>query len=131
MTYDAHVHHAVARKWFESLPAAARLFFCRITQLGLLRLLTAEAVMGADRARSQQQAWEAYDRWLEDERVDFLTEPNGLEAQFRAFTRSAQASPKDWGDSYLAAFAQAARLTIVTFDRAFQNKAKDFLLLGS
>ena len=85
--------------------------------------------MGPDQAKSQQEAWKAYDRWLEDERVEFLDEPSGLETHFRALTRSPQASPKDWADSYLVAFAQASRLTVVTFDQGFQNKAKDLVLL--
>jgi uncharacterized protein len=129
LTYDRHVHHVTARGWFEGLEPTARLFFCRLTQLGLLRLLCAAAVMGPDQAKSQQEAWKAYDRWLEDERVEFLDEPSGLETHFRALTRSPLASPKDWADSYLAAFAQASRLTVVTFDQGFQNKAKDLLLL--
>jgi len=129
LTYDRHVHHITARHWFERLAPLARLFFCRLTQLGLLRLLSAPAVMGPDQAKSQQDAWKAYDRWLEDGRVEFLDEPGGLETQFRALTQSLPASPKEWADSYLAAFAHASRLTVVTFDRAFQNKAKDLLLL--
>ena len=129
LSYDRHVHHFAALRWFEALAPTSRLFFCRLTQLGLLRLLSASAVMGPDHAKSQQEAWKAYDLWLDDQRVEFLDEPSGLETAFRALTRSAQASPKEWADSYLAAFAQAARLTVVTFDRAFQNKAKDLLLL--
>ena len=129
LTYERHVHHVIARKWFEALAPTARLFFCRLTQLGLLRLLTAAAVMGPDQVKSQQEAWKAYDRWLEDERVEMLEEPEELEAHFRTLTRSGHASPKDWADSYLAAFAQASRLTIVTFDQAFQGKAKDLHLL--
>ena len=58
-----------------------------------------------------------------------MDEPSGLETQFRALARSSRASPKDWADSYLAAFAQTSRLTIVTFDHALQNKAKDLVLL--
>jgi toxin-antitoxin system PIN domain toxin len=129
LTYERHIHHVIARKWFEGLAPTARLFFCRLTQLGLLRLLTAAAVLGPDRVKSQQEAWKAYDRWLEDERVEMLDEPEGIEAHFRALTRSARASPKDWADSYLAAFAQASRLTVVTFDQAFQGKVKDLHLL--
>ena len=37
--------------------------------------------------------------------------------------------PKDWGDSYLAAFASAAQLTVVTFDRTFSNKVRSSILL--
>ncbi|PYT70053.1 MAG: VapC toxin family PIN domain ribonuclease [Acidobacteria bacterium] len=129
LSYDRHVHHMAALRWFEGLAPTSRLFFCRLTQLGLLRLLSAPAVMGPDQAKSQQEAWKAYDHWLEDQRVDFLDEPSELEIAFRSLTRSAQASPKHWADSYLAAFAQASRLTLVTFDRAFQNKAKNLILL--
>jgi toxin-antitoxin system PIN domain toxin len=128
LTYERHVHHAVARHWFETLEPTARLFFCRLTQLGLLRLLSAEAVMGAE-VKSQQEAWKAYDQWLRDDRVELLEEPRELEAHFRVLTRSPRAAPKEWADSYLAAFAQASRLTIVTFDQAFESKSKELVLL--
>lgn len=131
LTYERHVHYNTAHNWFERLAPTARVFFCRLTQLGLLRLLTAPAVMGVDQAMSQRDAWRAYDRWLEDDRVEFLEEPGGLDTPFRALTQSAQASPKDWADSYLVAFAHASRLTVVTFDQAFQSKARDLLLLGA
>ncbi|MGB2591043.1 MAG: TA system VapC family ribonuclease toxin [Candidatus Acidiferrum sp.] len=129
LTYDRHVHHRAARQWFDSLAPMARLFFCRLTQLGLLRLLSSEAVMGPDLARGQQEAWNAYDTWLQDERIEFLEEPGGLEAQFRALTRSHLASPKEWADSYLFAFASAADLRLATFDRALRHKGANILLL--
>lgn len=129
LTYEGHVHHASARRWFASLTRAVRLYFCRFTQLGLLRLLTAEAVMGRDEALTQEEAWRAYDRWLQDERVGFLDEPSGIESAFRSLTRSRRSAPKEWADAYLAAFAASARLTLVTFDRALQNKIKQHVLL--
>lgn len=129
LTYEGHVHHVTARNWFHTVGPTARLFFCRFTQLGLLRLLTAEAVMGSDEVMSQEEAWGAYDQWLQDGRVGFLDEPAGLEAPFRGMTRLRRPAPKDWADSYLAAFAGVAQLTLVTFDRAFRNKAKQLLQL--
>ena len=129
LTIDRHVHHSRAMGWFESVGGSGRLFFCRFTQMGLLRLLTLEAVMGQKEVMAQTEAWKAYDRWLEDERVGFLDEPSEIEAAFRGLTRSVQAAPKDWADSYLAAFATAAHLTLVTFDRAFSNKARQLVLL--
>lgn len=129
LTYEGHVHHCAARFWFNSLGAGARLYFCRITQLGLLRLLSAEAVMGRDEAMSQAEAWNAYDAWLEDDRVALLDEPAGLEPAFRSLTGLRKPAPKDWADSYLAAFALTAQLTAVTFDRAFGKKARHVLLL--
>ena len=128
LTHGRHVHHLVARDWFESLEGDVRFCFCRFTQLGLLRLLTAEAVMGED-VMHQTQAWAVYDRWLEDDRVRFMEEPADLERRFRSLTRSKQAAPKAWADAYLAAFAETSQLTLVTFDRAFQGKAKPLVLL--
>jgi toxin-antitoxin system PIN domain toxin len=129
LTYDRHAHHITALAWFENLPPMARLFFCRLTQLGLLRLLSAAAVMGPDQAKSQRAAWGAYDQWVQDERIEFLDEPGGLETQFRALTPSPHASPKDWADSYLLAFASAADLRLVTFDQALCQKGTNVLLL--
>jgi toxin-antitoxin system PIN domain toxin len=121
----------IAREWYASIGVPARLFFCRFTQLGLLRLLSAEAVMGKGEALTQAGAWRAYDRWLQDERVALLDEAAGLEPPFRAMTRSARAAPKDWADSYLAAFAMVSELTLVTFDQGFRGKAEKLVLLKS
>jgi toxin-antitoxin system PIN domain toxin len=128
LTHGGHVHHLVASDWFESLEPDVRFSFCRFTQLGLLRLLTAEVVMG-DEVMRQPEAWATYDRWLEDDRVNFLEEPSGLERRFRMLTRLKQAAPKAWADAYLAAFAETSQLTLVTFDRAFRGRVKPLVLL--
>ena len=41
---ERHTHHRVARRWFSNL-LDEKLAFCRITQLGFLRLLTNRHVM--------------------------------------------------------------------------------------
>jgi len=128
LSHGAHVHHQVASDWYQSLDGDVRLRFSRFTQLGFLRLLTAEAVMG-EHVLSQLEAWVVYDRWLKDHRVGLQEEPFDLEQRFRALTRGRQASPKAWGDAYLAAFAQASQLTLVSFDRAFRRKLKPLILL--
>ena len=128
LTHGRHVHHLVARDWCESLEADVRFCFCRFTQLGLLRLLTAETVMG-DEVMHQAEAWAVYDRWLEDDRVSLLEEAPGLERRFRSITRLKQAAPKAWADAYLTAFAETSQLTLVTFDRAFRGKTKPLVLL--
>jgi toxin-antitoxin system PIN domain toxin len=128
LTYEGHVHHAVAAVWFADLQSDAALAFCRFTQLGLLRLLTTAAVMG-DEVMTQPQAWAAYDRWLQDPRVRFVDEPPEIEPRFRALTRRRQPATKDWADSYLAAFATAGGLTLVTFDRGLRAKVKSAILL--
>jgi len=129
LTYEAHSHHVAARNWLGRADRV-RLFFCRHTQLGLLRLLSAEAVMGED-AMNQGDAWKAYDRWMDDDRVGFVEEPPELETLFRSMSRLERPAPKDWADSYLAAFAIASQFTIVTFDRVLRAKATNGLLLGA
>jgi toxin-antitoxin system PIN domain toxin len=130
LTFDGHVHHFIAAKWFDSLALDSRLFFCRFTQLGLLRLLTAEAVMGHNDVLNQSQAWQAYDTWLEDDRISFLDEPPGVERAFRGLSRHRRPAPKDWADSYLSAFATASQMSVVTFDRALGRKATSSLVLS-
>jgi len=129
LTYEGHVHHAIAAEWFRTLPPDATLVFCRFTQIGLLRLLTATAVMG-DEVMTQPQAWAAYDRWLDDPRVTFVDEPAELETRFRTLTRRRQPATKDWADSFLAAFATVGHMTLATFDRGLGNKAPSAVLLG-
>lgn len=118
LTHDRHRHHPVAVDWLAGEDAV--LFYCRFTQLGLLRLLTTEQVMGAD-VMSQRDAWGAYSRWFEDERVQFHREPETqeFETRFRELSSRRERSPKVWADAYLAAFALSAGLNFVTFDRAF------------
>src|SRR5580704_10800314 len=72
------------------------LVFCRLTHLGLLRLLTTEAVMG-DEVITPPQAWKAYDRWYHDPRVELVDEPAEIEAQFRALARLRQPATKGLG----------------------------------
>ena len=128
LTYDGHVHHQTAATWFAQLAPDETLVFCRLTQLGLLRLLTTEAVMGEE-VMTQPQAWATYDRWHQDSRVCFADEPEEIEVRFRAMTRLRQPAAKDWGDSYLAAFATGGQLTLVTFDRGLWSKAKPIVVL--
>jgi toxin-antitoxin system PIN domain toxin len=129
LTYEGHSHHSNAAEWFATLPSEASFAFCRFTQLGLLRLLTAEAVM-SDEVMTQRQAWAAYDRWHRDPRIEFVDEPAALETRFRLLTRLRQPATKDWADSYLAAFATVGHLVLVTFDRGLRSKAKSAILLG-
>ena len=124
-----HQHFSSAWNWYTALPDQTVMVFCRLTQLGLLRLLTRKSVMGQG-TLTQAEAWETYDRWLDSAGVNFAEEPGGLEAVFRSFTGREQASPKEWADAYLAAFSSAAEVSLVTFDRALAGKAEGAVLLG-
>ena len=120
LVWDRHSGADAARRWFEEA-GSEQFFFSRFTQLALLRLLTTEAVMGRD-VMSMRAAWEIYDQCCADERIAFLAEPDTLDPRLRSFSTSRHASPKLWADAYLAAFAAAAGLKIVTFDKAFRTK---------
>jgi toxin-antitoxin system PIN domain toxin len=128
LSHGGHVHHVVAHDWSESLDGGERFCFCRHTQLGLLRLLTAEPVMG-DEVLTQVEAWGVFDAWEKDDRVLMLDEPPDLDRRFRALTRMKRAAPKAWADAYLSAFADVSQVTLVTFDRALAKKTRASILL--
>lgn len=131
LSYEPHSHHRVAAAWFDSLLDSTRLCFCRMTQIGLLRLLTTAQVMTVREVLTQREAWQVYDQWLEDDRIVFMDEPAGLETAFRSASQSGRAAPKDWADSYLVAFAKSAGFRLVTFDKAISRKVTDAILLAS
>src|SRR3974390_1541184 len=128
LTYRGHVHYVIARTWLASIPDDSELCFCRLTQLGFLRLLTTPAVMG-DEVQSQAAAWDVYDEWLEDGRAVYVEEPPSIEQIFRTLSRSQRPAAKDWADSYVSAFVQASGLRLVTFDRALHQRPGASLLL--
>jgi toxin-antitoxin system PIN domain toxin len=121
LTWANHMHSDAAWTWF-SRQEDDRFFFCRFTQLGLLRLLTTSAVMSRD-VLTIGGAWKVYDRWLEDSRVAIRPGPFELDAAFRAATRSVSrlSSPKALGDCYLLAVSQVTDATLVTFDRGLAS----------
>lgn len=128
LTYTGHIHYTAAKTWLNSLPDDSELGFCRVTQLGFLRLLTTPAVMGS-RVLSQSVAWEVYDDWIDNGRAVFIEEPSSIDPTFRSISQSGQSAPKDWADSYIAAFAQISGLQLVTFDQVLHRRSSGSLLL--
>jgi len=129
LNFEMHAHHVTARRWYEAIPPSATIVSCRQTQLGLFRILTTAAVMGQE-VLTQSQCWLIYNQWISTGQMAWADEPRGMEARLRALTAGAASSPKTWMDAYLAAFAETAGLTLVTFDRALAGKAKGAVLLG-
>jgi predicted nucleic acid-binding protein len=58
-----------------------------------------------------------------------VKERANLEKMFRGIPKQARPAARDWADSYLWAFAEAADLSAVTFDRAIKQKNGSVLLL--
>ena len=117
LAYTRHAQHSVAMRWFENA-GAAECCFCRLTQLGLLRLLTNATIMGRD-IRTDLEAWAAYDELAADFRVSFIDETTGLETAFRSLTGTGRSSNHRWPDAYLGALARISGMKVVTFDRGF------------
>jgi toxin-antitoxin system PIN domain toxin len=119
---EAHPDHARAVRWWSQvvLPARRTVFFCRVTQMGLLRLLWSEVVMGPAR-RTPAEAWRDYQQLLSQPPVAFMSEPEDLEERLRTITVEGEPSASMWTDAYLASFALEAELCLATFDRGFRR----------
>ncbi|HEX6962402.1 MAG TPA: TA system VapC family ribonuclease toxin [Lacipirellula sp.] len=122
LAFQSHVHHARASAWFDALSQDS-CGFCRITQQGFLRLATNPKAF-QEEAVTLARAWQLYDVLLTDYRVSFVPEPPEIESLWRDYTKQQTFSPKVWNDAYLAAYAHAARCTLVTFDKAFAQYAR-------
>ena len=127
LLWSRHIHSEKAQQWFDR-SGEEQFFFCRFTQLTVLRLLTTIEIMGND-AKSMAGAWGVWDQVWADSRIAFLPEPDGLEAEFRKRSRLSSRSPKVWADAYLLSFASVAGVKLVTFDRALRSAGTDVLAL--
>ena len=110
-----HPHHPAAVMWWNEETSLAG--FSRLTQIGLLRLLTTAAAMDGQ-PLTNEEAWEVYDGFLADSRVRVFPELPATEDLFRSLSAVRQASPKLWADAYLAAHASSSGAVLVTFDQA-------------
>src|SRR5579871_4771824 len=122
-----HVHRVPARAWWEQ--TEGQIMFTRFTQMGLLRLLTTAAVM-KNAPLGMDEAWRAYDRLFEDDRVEFYPEPLAVETRFRDYASGRMPAPKLWADAWLLAIVRAAEGTLVTFDRALAARGEHCFLLA-
>ena len=114
---QGHLHHERAKAWFETQQDAS-VAFCRITQMGLLRLLTNASVMMGGR-KTISHAWDVVGELSRDRRVIFAGEPAGIEFIWRELMTHASVGPSSWTDGYLAAFGRAPSAALVTFDHGF------------
>lgn len=116
LVHAGHPHHAVARQWWAGRRAGP-VWFCRVTMLGLVRLLAQPRVMG-DGALQAAAALDMYGQIIQAPGVGLMPEPAGCEQAYRQFVQP-DLPARLLTDAYLAAFAQSASLRLVTFDRDF------------
>ncbi len=121
LAFNRHVHHRSANAWFATVPDGGA-SFCRVTQLGFLRLANNPKAVGGD-AVTRSGAWQLYDNLQRDGRIEFAFEPVDVELHWRRHADGNSFSPNSWTDAYLAAFAEAGSFDLVTFDRGFSRFA--------
>jgi toxin-antitoxin system PIN domain toxin len=125
---SGHAQHGVAVKAWSQL---TRPTFCRVTQLGLVRLLCNRQVMGND-ALEPGEAWSLYEQLIESGAVYFAEEPANLETSLKPMLIGAKAARDFWTDAYLAAFATNKNMRLVSFDGGFSRfKGLNNLILSS
>jgi toxin-antitoxin system PIN domain toxin len=124
MAVQEHPHHTWARNYWSSAVAQTpampgpKLWFCRTTMLGLVRLLCQPKVVGTG-ALELPAAWNLYLRFRAMAQIGLLADPAGCETQLAALLSSTQPPPRLWTDTYLAALSQSSGLRLVTFDKDF------------
>lgn len=115
---DRHEFHGVAIDWLAGV--LEPLYFCRLTQMALLRLLTNPKVMGED-LRSPEQAIDVYRELTSDERIQFAPEPSGVESLWFSLMTIPLANGSTWTDGWLAAFSLAHGSRLVSFDSGMRR----------
>jgi toxin-antitoxin system PIN domain toxin len=129
LAVQEHPHHAAARAYWTDVQAeGASLWFCRVTMLGLVRLLCQPKVVG-EGALAPAAAWAAYQRFRAVTGVGLLSEPEGSDLQLHALVAQSPLPARLWTDAYLAALSRAAGLRLVTFDRDFHRFALERVLV--
>lgn len=140
LAVQEHPHHAAAKSYWEGVqrdmhttPATApqKIYFCRITMLGLVRLLCQPKVVG-EGALALPAAWAVYQGFRALPMIDLLAEPAECDVQIQSLlTTQANLPARLWTDAYFAALAQSSNARLVTFDRDFERfRLPRSLLLG-
>lgn len=121
-----HPHHeAAAADWNDQDAHGGtgrgdnKLWFCRITMLGFVRLLSQPKVM-ADQALTLAQAFAAYQSFAALPEVGLHNEPANCSSELQRLV-SSELPSRRLTDAYLAAFAKAGGLRLVTFDTDFDR----------
>jgi len=123
-----HAHHPRARRYRET-EAAPDIGFCRVTMLGLLRLLTNSRVMHGAPFTSAE-AWDAYRAFAVLPEVCFVEDSVAAETRFEFWSRFPGFPAHRWTEAWVATLASSAGARVVSFDSDFTTfPALDFLHL--
>jgi hypothetical protein len=114
-----HQHHSRARFYWET-QSAREIAFCRVTMLGLLRLLTHSKVM-AGQPFSVTEALAAYEAFIALPEICFVEDSPLAESLFFQWAKASDFRPRHWTDLWIAALAHAAGARVISFDSDFSQ----------
>jgi len=121
--FTTHPFHALAQNALQRATPAVPAVFCRATEQSFLRLASTPSLLkvyGAE-GPTNRDALLALNALQALRQVGVRDEPRGALPLWHALSARDSASPKVWMDAYLAAFATAGGLRMVTLDRDFKN----------
>ena len=121
--FKQHQFHNVARQALQQATKTQPAIFCRATQQSVLRLTSTAGIARTygEQPLTNRDAWLTLDALQALPQVAWRDEPAGLLPHWRNLAALDTSSPKVWMDAYLAAFAIAAGLRLVTLDGDFKN----------
>src|SRR5579862_3718350 len=100
--------------------AAQGIAFCRHSALGLVRVISQLGAIAGD-SGVVENAWAIYRQWGSDPAVSMHSESQAIDSLLDTWVHAGLLSPRLWSDAYLAVFAIASNMRLVTFDRDFQR----------
>lgn len=132
--FTTHPCHHLTQQALQRATPLEPAVFCRATQQSFLRLASTPIIQktyGAE-GLTNRDALVALDALQALPQCSQRDEPPGVFALWRTLATRSTASPKVWMDAYLAAFALAGGLRLVTLDgdfRTFVPQGLDLMLL--
>lgn len=129
--FTTHPFHAMAQAALQRATPAEPAVFCRATEQSFLRLATTPSLLKAYGAEglTNRDALVTLNALQTMHQVCVRDEPRGVVSLWHTLSALNSASPKVWMDAYLAAFATAGGLRMLTLDRDFKNFAPQGLHL--
>ncbi len=116
--FSVHPGHGLATRALSQASSDRPAVFCRATQQSFLRVASTPAVLqhyGAS-GMTNNDALRLLTQFLDLPAVAFHQEPANLVPLWHRLASRGTASPKVWMDAYLAAFAIAGNLTMISLD---------------
>jgi len=134
--FPTHPFYPKARQTLVAATPAGPAVFCRSTEQSFLRLVSTPVILKAYGAEglTNRDALVALEALLALPQVSEREEPPGMRTLWHRLAALNTPSPKVWMDAYLAAFAMAGGLRMVTLDhdfKAFTVEGLDLLLLNT